>query len=436
MSTEDLIDEQMSEPAFANPVVGDEFPEIELDSSHPSPLNIDIDPETHKEELNDLDEDLMDSEDEPAGGEIEDMDDRESPAELEMDNNSIASELEDAELDTGVTDEADTTAYLEGTTAHAQALVVELDSEDEIDNLESDDEPAQPSEVFEVLSEDGEEDDDGDDDEEEEVEVVESQSQGDELDSDTHHSESEWEVLSKPNQGDGHGEVFFVEAPLGPDGRPLFGDGGGFGTDNEVTHENDETSNNGETEQDLNNADQSIWSQVPIFIDIRGDEFLLIPFFEKCQYELQDMISLFSRDEVSGRKFNEFFELLRGNGDLIDAYNFNVDDELKIDIPEVRLCLTEDNVYTNNFTLDDLLDCFITLRKNSFQKGEKQVPDKLTIYVSMQQRFITKYKALIELADDGCVFADVYKTLGHLGDKEVVDAEDGQAKKKRKIEYL
>lgn len=166
-------------------------------------------------------------------------------------------------------------------------------------------------------------------------------------------------------------------------------------------------------------------TSVPAFICICGDEFLLTPFFEPCNYKLEDMISLFSVDEVTGKTLEQLFQLLRGNGDLIDAYNFNVEDELRLDIPELGLSVTEDNVFTREMKLDDIIGCFHALRQNSHAAGEENVPDKLTVLVSMQQRFASRYGRLQKLASEQGTFGQVRGTQ--------LEQEMGPVTKKRKL---
>lgn len=162
---------------------------------------------------------------------------------------------------------------------------------------------------------------------------------------------------------------------------------------------------------------------VPTIICICGDEFLLTPFYEECKCQLEDMISLFSVDEVRGQSLEQIFQLLRGNGDLIDAYNFNVEDELRIDFPELNLYVTEDNVFARELNLDDIIACFHQLRQNSALKGEKSIPDKFTVLVSMQQRFASRYGKLKKLVEQQGTFTEL---LGNF-------SSEGQVNKKRKL---
>lgn len=177
------------------------------------------------------------------------------------------------------------------------------------------------------------------------------------------------------------------------------------------------------TEKEVHETQNAFIPIVPTVICICGDEFLLTPFYEKCNCKLEDMISLFSVDEVRGQSLAQIFQLLRGNGDLIDAYNFNVEDELRIDFPELNLYVTEDNVFARELNLDDIIACFHQLRQNSALKGEKSFPDKFTVLVSMQQRFASRYGKLKKLVEQQGTFTELQGNF----------SSEGQVNKKRKL---
>ena len=170
----------------------------------------------------------------------------------------------------------------------------------------------------------------------------------------------------------------------------------------------------------------SNFSEFPIFINIRGDEFLLVPFFDDCNYDLEDTISLFTLDEVVNCTLSEFFKLLRGNGDLIDAYDFNKEDELCLRIPELSLLVTEDNVHTGDLKLKDLMDTYFSLISRD-KKDDKDTPDKMTILVSMQPRFITNYKRILDAAISGKRYCDLFDPVG------VSEESNGNPKKRKRL---
>lgn len=401
MSHDDIMETQVTESAntfLDAPRENDN--DIELSSAEPSPLNIDIDIESYKEELGE-DPDVIEIDDltsykvtadalEARGGtEV-------SEEEVEMSSNELDDNAHEEEYEIHLTidSENDSVRSDDEVVVSRLILVKELDSEDEIENLEED-----TTIYTEINSNSGESDDSY-----LESDVTETN------DNNGHHSELDDEEIGAPD------EKQELEAQVLPD------------------HEPREEIIDVATKQDNeSNSVTSYWSEVPVFIDISGDEYLLIPFFEPCQYQLQDMISLFSLDEISDCAFNDFFELLRGNGDLIDAYNFNVEDELKINIPELRLCLTEDSVYSKTLRLDDLLGSFCTLRRCSKKNGDTRTPDKLTIFVSMQQRFITKYNRLNQIAKEGGTFSDVYRSFV---DSEKIDSDGDSDRKKRKLDEV
>lgn len=168
-------------------------------------------------------------------------------------------------------------------------------------------------------------------------------------------------------------------------------------------------------------------SSIPIFINVKGDEFLLVPFFEECQYNLEDMISLFTFDEISDCTLLEFFELLRGNGDLIDAYNFDVEDELCLSIPELSISITEDNVHTRSLKLNDLIEPYISLIRQE-TSDLKNIPDKMTVLVSMQPRFSTNFRKVVEAVAGGKGYFDIFQPQLH----NEQDTDDSVSRKRRR----
>lgn len=168
-------------------------------------------------------------------------------------------------------------------------------------------------------------------------------------------------------------------------------------------------------------------SGIPIFINVRGDQFLLVPFYGKCDYNFEDMISLFTFDEISDCTIKEFFDLLRGNGDLIDAYNFEVDDELCLNVPEMSISITEDNVHTDTLRLNDLVDPFLSLisKENGFPKS---TPDKMTLLISMQPRFSTNFRKIVEAVAHGKGYYDIFNAQSHRD----IDEDDSSSRKRQR----
>lgn len=293
-------------------------------------------------------------------------------------NDSVSLTVE--ELKEGELDDEDGDGAIKDSQILSTNQAQEVDSEEEIDNLEADDSNQVKNEVYveEIVTE-------GSDEEEEEQVVV--------------------HVVA--SQGEQEEASFYEDETFR-----------GFRDD--TLQEDEIDSSLKITEQIDDSPDSSALAKqqvedlipvkVPIFVCICGDEFLLAPFFEESSYQLQDMISLFSREDVSGKTLEQFFQLLRGNGDLIDAYSFNEEDELRIDIPELATSVTEDNVFTRLLKLDDIINCFYKLRANSEAASDSKVPDKLTIMVSMQPRFISRFKKLENFASSLATFSEVIGT--------------------------
>lgn len=145
---------------------------------------------------------------------------------------------------------------------------------------------------------------------------------------------------------------------------------------------------------------------MPIFIRISGDDYLLIPFYQPTKLDLEGLVALFDDSSVLGQSTDDFFGSLRDNEDLVDIYNFEENDELILIIPELgNLSITEDNIYSRDIGIWDFVKAFMSLKLNS--KDDTSVPPKMTLEVSTQRRFITKFNKLAESVNSGKGFNDI-----------------------------
>lgn len=143
-----------------------------------------------------------------------------------------------------------------------------------------------------------------------------------------------------------------------------------------------------------------VWLKTPIIISITGDQLLLIPHYNDSS--VKEMISLFSVEEVASCTLRDIFQLLR-NGDLIDAYSFHAEDELRFDIPQMNLSVTEDNIYARDIKLWELIQTFDQLRQSE--------ATALTIHLSTQKRFISQFRLITRYRDSGKSLADLRSEL-------------------------
>lgn len=170
------------------------------------------------------------------------------------------------------------------------------------------------------------------------------------------------------------------------------------------------------------------WLQSPVCIVICDDKYLLAPFNFK-DTTLESIISLFSWDEVADCSILNFFLFLRHNGDLIDAYNFNSNDELKLRFSELQISITEDTVQAQDTKLADLLYLFQSLKNNSDSLTDS--PSELTIHLSMQKRFITQLAKLKSLCSEGKGFNSIIQSYDESNLDVARCGQESQNKKRR-----
>lgn len=173
--------------------------------------------------------------------------------------------------------------------------------------------------------------------------------------------------------------------------------------------------------------------QNPVYIVVGGDRYLLAPCHKNQNEEEKNVISLFTWDEVLECNIFEFSQVLRQNDGLFSAYNFDPEDEIKLRFQELDLTITEDSKFANELKLSDILMIYFKLRENSV--GDEGSERKLTLHVSMQKRFSAQLKKLQALCRDNLGLEAVIRKTAT--EKTHLDSEgetpDWLVKKKRKI---
>lgn len=154
-------------------------------------------------------------------------------------------------------------------------------------------------------------------------------------------------------------------------------------------------------------VEQKVEFQYPIIVNISDEnEYLLVPFLGETTIELEEFEPLFEITSVLLLTIEDFFGSLRDNQDLVDLHDIKLSDEMVLNVSELGgLSITEDNIYTKEITVDDLLKAFTSLMSNSSQNDG--LPQKLTFAISTQTRFITKFNHLSECINLGKSFADI-----------------------------
>lgn len=176
-----------------------------------------------------------------------------------------------------------------------------------------------------------------------------------------------------------------------------------FDISNDVITIEESTAPPMEENKDKNSLDDI---PMPIFIRISGDDYLLIPFYKPTKLDLEGLVALFDDSSVLGQSTDDFFGSLRDNEDLVDLYNFEENEELILIIPELgNLSITEDNIYSRDIGIWDFVKAFMSLKMNS--KDDTSVPPRMTLEVSTQRRFITKFNKLAESVNSGKGFNDI-----------------------------
>lgn len=280
----------------------------------------------------------------------------------------------------------------------AQVTVDELNSEDEIDNLEDPEAPVFPTEAPGVVvglhTELNNEEDEGyeSDNRADHENFVEDDFFGD-------------SGVESENGGVRHGG----NAPNGDNDETSFNSGPDPKNDVHDTQERSASHTLAHAELiDPSEKDIDIYEiRFPILLQIAGDEYLLVSFYKETALDLGDIIAIFDDDQNTLKLSVEgFFNMLRHNEDLMNLYNFDVERELVLHLAELGdICITEDNMYSSEISIGDFVRSFQNLEDNCEEKDA--VPAKLTFKVTTQKRFITQFNSLSETIRTGNGFSAI-----------------------------
>ncbi|KAK9464775.1 hypothetical protein V1512DRAFT_267427 [Lipomyces arxii] len=123
----------------------------------------------------------------------------------------------------------------------------------------------------------------------------------------------------------------------------------------------------------------------------RDDEFFVLCPSESIE---SDVPQILDDDFMLSQPLEMFFPLLRGvfSGSVAD------DSELLLEIPQLKLSVTEDNTYTHEVTVYDLVELYDNL---CGAEAEAKVPSVLEIKLKTQPRFISRFNYISELIRNG-----------------------------------
>ncbi|QLG74627.1 hypothetical protein HG535_0G05100 [Zygotorulaspora mrakii] len=81
--------------------------------------------------------------------------------------------------------------------------------------------------------------------------------------------------------------------------------------------------------------------------------------------------------------------------------------EILFDIPSLDIKLCEDNVYNSQITFNDIHTIFSILKERSDAESETEVPPFLEALITTRTRFVSRYNALVELAQSSGTFKNI-----------------------------
>lgn len=176
--------------------------------------------------------------------------------------------------------------------------------------------------------------------------------------------------------------------------------------DNNGTHETlTEASLDATTKADTS----SIPPLHPITITVASTEFLLIP---STNDSVSHLVSLYDDTEVLQSTIERFFDKIRANEDLREIQSLPTSVEMVLSVPELgALTITEDNIYSRDITVLDLVDTFEHLQRCSDASAE--CPSSLSLCITTQPRFIASFNTLTDLIRRGVGYPHVNDAIKH-----------------------
>lgn len=166
------------------------------------------------------------------------------------------------------------------------------------------------------------------------------------------------------------------------------------------------TVSDSDSDSSLSSIDQS---PVPIIITVMGSDFLLLPFNEGSECpDMSHLVSLFEEDGIEECSIEQLFIRLRQQEELRELQFFDEAKELRLELPQLNMSITEDNVYSREVTLADFTLTFRKLRRNTIETAR---PSSFELVISTQIRFITQFNNLAQSIRKGTGFEQAKRLL-------------------------
>lgn len=80
--------------------------------------------------------------------------------------------------------------------------------------------------------------------------------------------------------------------------------------------------------------------------------------------------------------------------------------EIVLDIPDLELTINEDNRYSKDITMNDIVSIFKILKDNSIKRFEQDVPAYIKSEIKTNPRFVSRYNMLVEMVNSDATFSN------------------------------
>lgn len=137
------------------------------------------------------------------------------------------------------------------------------------------------------------------------------------------------------------------------------------------------------------------FGSLPIILKIYDTEFLLVPFEGVSSLDLSELVELYDDNEVLNLSIGGFFNSIRTNEDICDCFKLESSKELLLSASQLEnVCISEDNIYTKDIKVKDLVLAVNSLANHTEDKS--LIPSQITLNLLSQRRFIYDFNLISE----------------------------------------
>lgn len=141
-----------------------------------------------------------------------------------------------------------------------------------------------------------------------------------------------------------------------------------------------------------------------VIVNYQGTKFLLF----NCNHSLDELSPIICDNaNMIHQNCIELMKVVRVFFEKYYGHLVFMTKEIMFEIPCLDLTLSEDNLFNDKITFNDIETIFNILKERSQSRGEFSVPNYIEISVSLRPRFVSRYNYLVELTESDATFSNI-----------------------------